>query len=116
MISIKEIIVLCIISIFLGVLSASDVNAATLNWHPSSGNPDGYKIYYGTATNPLANSKDVGNVTRYNIDNLPLSENVQYSLSVSAYNTIGESSPCPPVVYKPGDTTPPSPPIGLTAP
>ncbi len=90
-------------------------SAATLVWDASTGTVDGYKVYYGTsATNP-SESVNVGNVTQYAIDSLPLSENVQYYFCVSAYNTAGESDPCAPVAYTPSDTTPPTPPIGLVA-
>ena len=89
--------------------------AATLNWNASGGTVDGYRVYYGTnMTNP-SNTIDVGNTTQYNIDALPLSENTQYYFCVSAYNTAGESDPCAPVAYTPADTTPPAPPVGLTA-
>ncbi len=110
----KKISKLQILSIFFVVLWASHINAATLRWSPSSGSPTGYKIYYGTNANNPSKSKDVGNKTSYNIDQLPLSENVRYFFCVSAYNAEGESAPCPPVGYTPGDSTPPSPPKGLT--
>ncbi len=105
-----ELIVICL---FFFLLAAFDSHAATLSWGSSSGNPDGYKIYYGTSATNVSKAKDVGNVTAYNLDKLSLSENVQYYFSVSAYNAAGESAPCPPVVYTAGDTTPPSPPLGL---
>jgi hypothetical protein len=92
-----------------------DVDAATLNWIPSDGNPAGYKVHYGARKSALSNHKDVGNVTTYNIDQLPLSENVQYFFSVSAYNAYGESEACTPVGYTPGDTTPPLRPTELIA-
>ena len=100
--------------IFLYIM-ISTVSAATLVWNASSGTVDGYNVYYGTsATNP-SDSINVGNSTQCSIDSLPLSENVQYYFTVSAYNTAGESAPCAPVAYTPADTTPPAPPVGLTA-
>jgi hypothetical protein len=72
-------------------------------------------VYYGTNAGNPSNSKKVGNVTAYNLDQLPLSENVQYFICVSAYNASGESAPCAPVGYMPGDSTPPKPPFGLFA-
>ena len=89
--------------------------AAALVWDSSSGTVDGYKIYYGTNASNPSKSVDVGNATQYNIDKLPLSENTQYFFCVSAYNSVGESNPCPPIAYTPADTTPPTPPIGLVA-
>jgi len=105
-------ITLMLIMVFAAI---STVPAATLVWDSSTGTVDGYTVYYGTsATNP-SESVNVGNVTQYAIDSLPLSENVQYYFCVSAYNTAGESDPCAPVAYTPADTTPPTPPVGLEA-
>jgi len=105
-------IILTLIIVFVAI---TFVSAATLVWDPSSGTVDGYKVYYGTsATNP-SKSVNVGDVTQYPVDSLPLSENVQYYICVSAYNTAGESAPCAPVAYTPADTTPPTPPVGLVA-
>jgi hypothetical protein len=102
-----------LISILSILFVAYNINAATLNWNHSSNDPVGYKVYYGTNKSSLSDYKDVGYRTTYNIDQLPLSESVQYFLSVSAYNRYGESEPCPPVGYIPGDTTPPLPPKDL---
>ena len=99
--------------IFFVMISSS--SAATLLWNESSGTVDGYKVHYGTSSSNPTNTIDVGDTTQYNIDALPLSENTQYYFCVSAYNTAGESDPCAPVAYTPADTTPPSPPVGLTA-
>ena len=105
-------IILMLIMVFIAISVSS---AATLVWDASTGTVDGYNVYYGTsATNP-SESVNVGNVTQYSIDSLPLSENVQYYFCVSAYNTAGESDPCAPVAYTPADTTPPQPPAGLAA-
>jgi hypothetical protein len=104
-----------IITFVLLFLLGSNVNAAQLEWDPSSGTVDGYNVYYGTsATNP-GKSVNVGDTTQYSIDSLPLSENVQYYFCVSAYNSAGESAPCAPVAYTPADTTPPTPPVGFVA-
>ena len=91
------------------------VSAADLVWDASSGTVDGYKVYYGTNASNPSKSVNVGNKTQYDIDKLPLAENTQYYFCVTAYNTAGESNPCPPVAYTPADTTPPSPPKGLMA-
>ncbi len=88
--------------------------AETLVWDTSSGTVDGYKVYWGTNSTDRSNSTDVGNILQYDLNNLPLSEGVTYYLSVSAYNAVGESQPCAPVVFTPGDNTPPIPPVGLT--
>jgi len=104
-----------ILTLIMAFVSIAVVSAATLVWDPSSGTVDGYNVYYGTsATNPGA-SVNVGDTTQYSIDSLPLSENVQYYICVSAYNAAGESNPSAPVAYTPADTTPPTPPVGLVA-
>jgi hypothetical protein len=90
------------------------IQAETLVWDASSGTVDGYNVYYGTNHSDHSNYRDVGNTTQLDLNNLPLSEGVTYYLCVSAYNSAGESPPCAPVVFTPGDNTPPLPPIGLT--
>jgi hypothetical protein len=111
----KKIIKSVIFTLCLWSVAAAGAYAATLHWDPSDGTVDGYKVYYSASKSSPSNSKDVGKVISYNLDKLPLSENVQYYFSVSAYNAAGESAPCPPVAYKPGDSTPPMVPTGLTA-
>ena len=86
----------------------------TLVWNPSSGTVEGYIVYWGRTSNDRSNSRDVGASTRCDLNSLPLSEGVTYYLSVSAYNQTGKSVPCSPVVFTPGDNTPPLPPAGLT--
>ena len=103
---------ICISLIIL--LSPIESSAATLVWDASSGTVDGYRVYWSTNSSDRSNSTDVGNTTQYNLNNLPLSEGVTYYICVSAYNTDGESPPCAPVVFTPGDNTPPLPPLGLT--
>jgi hypothetical protein len=90
------------------------IQAATLVWDASSGTVEGYNVYYGTNPGDRSNFRDAGNTTQLDLNNLPLSEGVTYYLCVSAYNSAGESPPCAPVVFTPGDNTPPLPPIGLT--
>ena len=89
--------------------------AETLVWSPSKGVVDGYKVYWGTNKNNPNNSIEVGRRVAYPLDKLPLSEGVTYYISVSAHNSAGESPRCAPVVFTPGDNTPPSPPRGLKA-
>jgi hypothetical protein len=76
---------------------------------------DGYIVHCGTDRNNPTDSIDVGPRAAYHLDNLPLTEGTTYYFSVSAYNTAGESGRCTPVVFTPGDNTPPSPPQGLSA-
>ena len=106
-----------IISIILmaTLILPSTILAATLAWDANTDPVDGYKVHYGTAQNSLSQTIDVGSATTYDLDHLPLSENVPYWFSVSAYNQAGESPLAPAIMYEPADTTPPSPPTGVRA-
>ncbi len=67
-------------------------NSATLTWDPPTTNADGtpltdlagYKIYYGTSPDNYTVVINVGNVTIYRIDNMPLGT---YYFAVTAYDT-----------------------------
>ena len=110
-----EMIIAGLIWFFLAFFfTPAAVSAKTLVWDASSGAVDGYHVYYGTTPSDQSNYRDVGNVTQLDLNNLPLSEGVTYYLCVSAYNAAGKSPPCAPVVFTPGDNTPPIPPVGLT--
>ena len=103
-----------LLAVVTSLMLSTSAAAATLVWDASSGTVDGYRVYWGTNASDRSNSSDVGNATQYNLNNLPLSEGVTYYICVSAYNTAGESQPCAPVAFTPGDNTPPLPPLGLT--
>src|SRR5208283_5191808 len=64
---------------------------ATLTWQPSS-DPDvqGYKIYYGTASETYTMMADAGNSTTYNIINL--ANGTTYYFAATAYDAMGEES------------------------
>jgi hypothetical protein len=109
------IMVVALLSAFVIISAPSSSYAATLVWDPSRGVVDGYIVYWGTNRDNPSNSIDVGPRAAYHLDNLPLSEGLTYYISVSAYNSAGESPRCAPVVFAPGDNTPPSPPQGLRA-
>jgi len=87
--------------------------AETLVWGSSKGAIDGYKVYWGTNRDNPTNSIDVGHRASYHLDNLPLSDGVTHYISVSAYNSAGESPRCAPVAFTPGDKMPPEAPRGL---
>lgn len=89
--------------------------ADTLHWTPSKGKVDGYKIYWGQNKKRPAKSRKVGKRVAYNLNKLPLKEGVTYHISVSAYNSAGESKRSNSVVYTQGDNTPPAPPQDLGA-
>jgi hypothetical protein len=88
--------------------------AASLVWDPpSEGTVTGYNVKYGQSSTAPTTSVNAGNVTRYNLDNAPLTERTTYYFWVTAYNANGESSPAGPVSYATTDNTPPIPPLGL---
>jgi hypothetical protein len=108
----------CVIIIAFTALSlclTTSIWAATLVWDPNTDQVDGYKVHYGTNQSSLSQIVDVGNVTQYNLDQLPLQEQVEYFFSLSAYNAAGDSGTTTPLSYTPADTTPPAPPTGLEA-
>jgi hypothetical protein len=86
---------------------------ASLAWDPVSG-AQGYRVYWGTSSGSYPNSRDVGSATQYNLNNLPLADKTTYYLTVTAYNSAGESGYASPLSYSTGDNTPPSPPQGVS--
>lgn len=78
----------------LFTLAANPTNAAyNLRWDASPGVVDGYQVHYGAEQGVHPYSVDVGNVTEYPLDLLPLDGGVGYYFVVTAYNLVGESSP-----------------------
>ena len=104
------------IMVAFALLATSGVSALadSVAWDPNTDEVDGYRIYYGTSLTSLTQMVDVGNTTEYSLDKLPLTESVQYYLSLTAYNSFGESGKTSPLAYTPADSTPPSPPVGFT--
>jgi predicted phage tail protein len=96
------------------LLPAPQVFAATLAWNASSGDVTGYRIYYGTAQATLTQSKNVGNVTQYSLDTLPLTEKQTYYFVTRAYNAVGESGNSNMVSWTVPDYTAPMPPQGIS--
>jgi hypothetical protein len=86
-----------------------------LTWTIDSGGVTGYKIYYGESCNNFQSFIDVGNVTQYSINTLPLSENKSYCLAVKAYNHSVESPFSNTVYWTTSDNTPPAPPTEVRA-
>jgi len=85
---------------------------ATLVWDPVQ-EAQGYRVYWGTSPGNYPNSRDAGSATQYSLDSLPLADNTTYYLTVTAYNSAGESGYASPLSYSPGDNTPPLPPQNL---
>jgi hypothetical protein len=77
-----------------------------LAWDPNTDIVEGYMVYYGISSSDLSNSVNVGNATRLDLDRLPLTKNIEYFFSVSAYNAAGESDLSAPVSYTNTDTQP----------
>jgi len=75
------------------IMFANIASAATLKWDASTGDVDGYIVYYGTVAGEYPHNKDVKNVTL--LENmeavLHLHSEIQYFLGIAAYNSTGES-------------------------
>jgi hypothetical protein len=100
---------------FLSIFMAGSAVAATISWAPSTGETSGYYLHYGTSAYSAIKKINVGNKTQYNLDAIPLTSGKKYYFWVTAYNAAGESKPTQAIPYTRGDTTPPSPPKGLTS-
>ena len=86
-----------LIAVLILVMAVS-VNAATLKWDASTGEVDGYIVYWGTETGVYPFHENVGNVLEVGTPNQDgaLAEHFQLNpgtwyFVVRAYNTIGES-------------------------
>lgn len=83
-------ITLFIISLFLlpQISGATDLN---LSWDPSKDSEVvGYKIHYGTSSRNYSHTVDVGNTTKFRLENL--SDGVTYYVAVTAYDRAGNES------------------------
>lgn len=98
--------------LLLTAVLSSSAFGATLVWDSVQG-AQGYRVYWGTSAGSYPNHIDVGNVTQYSLDKLPLADNTTYYVTVTAYNSAGESGYAAPLRYSPGDNTPPLPPQGV---
>ncbi len=76
---------------------SSGSGTAALAWNPPTTNADGtaltglagFKVYYGTVSGSYPNVIDIGNQTRYALNNLPAGT---YYFVVTAYDTHGAES------------------------
>jgi len=91
--------------ILLILLFAVPCLGATLSWNASD-RATGYIVYTDAGDNHY--SQDVGNVTEVqDFENvLNLIVDIEYSISVSAYNGYGESAKCDPITYTRESFTP----------
>jgi hypothetical protein len=85
-----------------------------LVWDPSTGEVNGYRIYYGLSTGSYTSNRDVGRVTEFPLANLPLQEKRTYYFTAKAYNAAGESAGSNEVSWTAPDKTPPAVPAGVT--
>ncbi len=74
-----------------------------LAWDPSSGQVDGYRIYYGTTPGSHPTRVEVGNVTDYLVTGLQ--DATTYYFVVRAYNQYGESGDSNEVSWYSGDAS-----------
>ncbi len=101
--------------VLMMAIPSSAFSAPSLQWEASTGEVDGYRIYYGTSHGNFFMNKDVGNRTLYSLSALSLQRGTTYYFVVAAYNGAGESDPSNEVSWTvPADSTPPAPPQGLT--
>jgi hypothetical protein len=89
--------------------------AGVLSWTTDSGQVTGYRVYYGENCNDMRSFIDVGNVSQYFINTMPLIENKSYCFAVKAYNQSMESPFSNTVYWTSSDNTPPSPPSDVKA-
>lgn len=99
--------------IILVALFSGIALGASLVWGPVSG-AQGYRVYWGTTPGSYPNSRDVGSATKCDLSSLPLADNTTYYVTVTAYNSAGESGYASPLSYSTGDNTPPLPPQGVS--
>jgi hypothetical protein len=89
---IKNISFMVITAVFV-LTTAIGAEAAKLVWNSSSGDPDGYIVYWGETTSSMHHTVDVGNQTQYDLANLYLSPGDRVCFSVTAYDGSSESAP-----------------------
>lgn len=93
----KHCIVMILAFVFMLLFPVGSSFGVELVWDASTGIVNGYRVFYTDGTNNW--SKDVGNTTSVNIDDLYLDVGVEYSFEVRAYNAVGHSPPSNIVTY-----------------
>ncbi|HKQ60594.1 MAG TPA: hypothetical protein VJS92_04865 [Candidatus Polarisedimenticolaceae bacterium] len=74
----------------LGLSGSAFGGSIGLAWDASAG-ASGYRVYYGATSGNLTNSVDVGNTTQTTLNNL--TDCSTWFFVVTAYNSLGESTP-----------------------
>jgi hypothetical protein len=87
-----KILALCFVALGSIVSQASDVLAAEgkLAWNAATGNPVGYKLYYGQTSGSYQGAIDVGLQTSYSLGDL--ADGQRYYFSVKAYDAARSES------------------------
>lgn len=72
----------------------NEINLA-MSWTPTTGEPSGYKLYFGTNNPPtnIINASDLGNVLSYSVTGLSYA--TAYFWKVVPYNSYGDAANCP---------------------
>ncbi len=87
-----------LLALFIILFTVIPAFAASLVWDASTG-ADGYIVYYSDGSNNW--SKNVENVTTYDLAPLNMIPGTTYTIYVTAYNVAGESAPSNSVTYTP---------------
>jgi hypothetical protein len=86
---IKAFLLFLMIEVFF-LLNTPSLAAETVVFNPSKG-ATGYIVYYDDGSTVW--SKDLGNVTQFDMGILKLDVGVEYMMNLTAYNIKGESTP-----------------------
>lgn len=105
------------LSILLLLWCSTEAMGNSLQWNQAEG-VTGFRVYYAPMENDICDIQnlsvvDVGAVTQYSIDLLPLTEGVTYCFAIKAYNNFGESDFSRWTAWAAEDNTPPSPPENI---
>ncbi len=76
--------------LILAPVMAHALTPVTVAWDANNPVPDGYILYWGTASRNYTNSHDVGDATQYTIPDLQ--EGVTYYFAATAYDDAGNES------------------------
>ena len=98
-----------LLAFLLVLFTAIPALAASLVWDASTGQVDGYIVYFGPTSGDHAQFHyDVGTPTTCDIDLLNLVPGTEYTFTVRAYNSAGESGDSNAVTYTRPAYSPPA--------
>ena len=89
----KRLMQLMAIGIMLLCTTLAQAGDPTLHWDASTGNVEGYRIYFSATIGDYDNMEDVGNVTQFPLSGLTILQDpgTTRHFIVRAYNETGES-------------------------